>query len=249
MKKAIFSAILLSCLYTNASALEVSVADFKNGEPIPAIHAYCINKDGEKHAPGENISPSISWTKGPEGTKAYAIVVVDRDVPKKFDNANKEGKTIGITEPRQNFYHWMLLNIPADVTEIPEGKGKDKNVGLQLVSDYLKFSGEKPSYLSKMKYTGYDGMCPPWNDERIHNYHFKVLALSNFYQPQENDSGDKISRALTKLTLAEGEVVGTYTLNDNLKTKAEATAEEPKKEEKTEEKPKADDSKDKSKKD
>lgn len=216
MKKLILSAIFATTLASgaNATQLDVKVDGIDDGSPIPEKFAHCVAKGAE----GKNISPKITWSKGPDGTQSYAIIVVDRDVPVDFSNANKDGKTIDAEAPRQNFYHWMLINIPVNITSIAEDAGKSKAYGDQLVNDFLKSSGLPANGENTKKFTGYDGPCPPWNDERLHYYHYKVYALSQTFNAGEgvDYTGDQIIRTITPYILGEGEVVGSYTLNPKL---------------------------------
>src|SRR5688572_27917647 len=144
MKRFILT-ILLAATAINAEAaeLKVTVSDVEPSEAIPAKYASCIPQGTDKAAEGENISPAISWEPGPEGTKSYAVIVVDRDALLKTDDRNKEGKKIIEYAPRKNFYHWMLVNIPPNIYSIPEGAGRDKNYGDILVNDFMKLSGMK----------------------------------------------------------------------------------------------------------
>ena len=67
-------------------------------------------------------------------------------------------------------------------------------------------------------YYGYDGPCPPWNDERLHRYHFRVAALDIPSLGLEGrfDIGD-VRRAMEGHVLAEAEIIGTYSLNAALR--------------------------------
>ncbi len=160
-------------------------------------------------ANGGNISPGISWSGGPNGIKSYAIIVVDPDVPASFDLANKSDKIIPADYPRRDFYHWVLVDIPPGITSLPEGKNS---------------RGVAPQKAGKTEYGvdgqndypngGYDGPCPPWNDERIHHYHFTVYALDvTTLGLSGNFTGKQANEAMEKHILAKGEVVGTYTQN------------------------------------
>ena len=223
MKKAILATLFTAAFAANSQAaeLKVKINSFESGSPIPDKYAHCIAKGTDKSAEGENISPTISWDKAPEGAKSFALIVVDRDVPTNFDDANQEGKIIAESAPRQNFYHWILLNIPVNITSIPEGAGKDKAYGDQIVNDFFKFSGLKKTDQNMKKFLGYDGPCPPWNDERIHNYHFKVYALKEVFNLGDdyagNYAGDDIVHKIAPYIISEGEVIGTYTLNPTLR--------------------------------
>ena len=145
------------------------------------------------------------------------MIIVDRDVPASFDLANQSGKTIPNDFPRQDFYHWALVDIPPSVTQIAEGQDSQKVVsggkpvgrtdyGANGANDYGKFM--------KGIHGGYDGPCPPWNDERLHHYHVIVYALDvPSLELPENFTGVQAEQALALHILAQGEVVGTYTDN------------------------------------
>lgn len=201
--------------FAETESLTVTLDGIANGAPLPQKFAYCLpDEKGQSSMTGKNISPAISWSKGPEGTKSYAVIMVDPDVPAVFDDAGKEGKTLPADMPRQNFYHWTVVGIPADVNSIAEGKGKDASVGTLGVSDYPKFMGKEDT----QPYMGYDGACPPWNDERVHHYHFQVFALDT-EKPEglkETFTGAQAEAAIVPHVLAKGEVVATYTLNAKL---------------------------------
>ncbi len=201
--------------------LAVIVDGIENGQPIPAKFAYCAPDAKEHTKPGGNINPAISWKGAPKTTKSFAIIVVDRDVPTNFDNAGKEGVTIQADMPRQDFYHWVLVDIPATVTRIAEGqdsKGITENgkpigkiaYGVSGQNDYAKFY--------RGTYGGYDGPCPPWNDELLHRYHFIVYALdvATLGFPAAPNGVQAIA-AMQGHILAQGEVMGTYTQNPKVK--------------------------------
>ena len=98
---------------------------------------------------GEDISPALEWSNVPEGAKSFALIVDDPDAP---DPAN----------PRMTWVHWVLYNIPAAVSSLPENvKVVDLPEGtLQGLNDWKK--------------TGYGGPCPPMGK---HRYFHKLYAL------------------------------------------------------------------------
>jgi Raf kinase inhibitor-like YbhB/YbcL family protein len=153
--------------------------------------------------------------------------MVDPDVPAgdALDKFNKEGQTIDEGDERQNFYHWVLVDIPAGTTSLAKGadstevtmKGKPLGPtenGVRGVNDYSIFmSGDMAG-----QYGGYDGPCPPWNDARMHHYTFKVFALD---VPTLGLSGaftgPETEAAMKGHVLAQGEAAGLYTLNPELR--------------------------------
>ena len=172
-----------------------------NGKPIAEKYAFCAPDGKGKTKDATNISPDLSWAGAPAGTKSFAILVVDPDVPAKFDDANKDGKTIAADFPRQDFYHWVLTDIPATTTSLAEGK--DTGLGVAGTNDFASFM--------KDEFTSYDGPCPPWNDARVHNYHFTVYALDvEKLGVKPGATGKEAKAAIDKHTLAKGEITGTF---------------------------------------
>jgi Raf kinase inhibitor-like YbhB/YbcL family protein len=194
-----------------AATLDVKIQGIEQDKPIPTKYAYCMPDGKGKTKDGGNISPAISWSGAPEGTKSYAIIVVDPDVPAKFDTANKDGEVITENFPRQNFYHWVLVDIPVRVQGLLAGK--DSNG----VTPGGKLTGQLDYGLSGINgygFGGYDGPCPPWNDQRLHHYKFTVYALdvASLKLP-DPVRGILAEKAMEGHVLAKGEVVGTYTNN------------------------------------
>ena len=188
-------------------------------------YAFCINAAKGHVKEGNDKSIGLNWSKI-DGAKSYAIIAVDPDVPTKFDDAGKEGKTISAKLPRRNFYHWVLFDIPSTKTMIPaladsqaivkHGKSQiETPYGVRGVNDYAPYFANNPE--RKGIYAGYDGPCPPWNDELIHNYHFEVFALNVESLGLSGEvNGEKAVAEIAKHIIAQGEVIGKYTLNPNL---------------------------------
>lgn len=207
----------------SAKSLKVTVDSVKSGGMIPAKYAFC-QPDGKGHAgPASNISPPISWSKGPRGTKSYAVILHDTDSPKTDrDKMNKDGMTVPSTAQRQTFYHWILVDIPADVRSLKEGADSTGRVihgkttppavgkhGLNMFT--MAFAANDAL---KGKYFGYDGPCPPWNDENVHHYHFMVYALSvkSLSLPADFD-GPAAMDAMKGKILAEGKLDAIFVTN------------------------------------
>lgn len=207
-----------------AGSLKVSVDSFKNGQMIPNKYVFCAPAAQGHTTGGGNISPRISWSKGPAGTKSYAIILYDTDSPAaEREKMNKEGETLTSAVPRKDFFHWVLVDIPPNVTSLPEGAESKARVvhgkppipvkfGRRGLNDYTKATAANAAMAGK--YFGYDGPCPPWNDENIHHYHFTVYALSvpTLDLGKEFD-GPAAMAAMKGKVLAQGGVLGLYTQN------------------------------------
>ena len=209
------------------ATLDVTLPGLTAQAPIPAQYAFCVEDGKGKGTFGKNESPQIKWEGAPEGTQSYAVLTHDPDVPSKGDNVNKDGKSVSKDLPRVDFYHWVLVDIPATTNELAlgaEGKGvkaggktpgKSEH-GVRGLNNYTDWfaSHEK----MKGKYGGYDGPCPPWNDEIVHHYHFTVYALD---VPSLNLKGDfkgpDALKAMEGHILAKGSFIGTYKLNTKVK--------------------------------
>jgi phosphatidylethanolamine-binding protein (PEBP) family uncharacterized protein len=142
---------LLAAAPAFARTLKVSVDSFRNGGMMDNKFAFCVPSAQGHTAGGSNLSPSISWSKGPHGTKSYAIILYDTDSPaEQREKMNKEGMTLTEDVPRRNFYHWVLVDIPASVTSLKEGADSNARVvhgkpatpaaagGMRGLNDYTK---------------------------------------------------------------------------------------------------------------
>ncbi len=123
-------------------AMELASPDVKNGATISDEQVF--DSFGCK---GGNLSPALSWSKGPEGTLSYALTCYDPDAP-----------------TGSGWWHWVVFDIPADVTSLPKGFKADDATIPGLIQSRTDFG--KP---------GYGGPCPP--PGKPHHYIFKVYAL------------------------------------------------------------------------
>jgi Raf kinase inhibitor-like YbhB/YbcL family protein len=202
-------------------ALNVESDSINHGERVPDQHAFGVpDGSGKAAAEGGNRSPHLRWSGHPEGTQSFAVIVYDPDVPADFTDANEEGKTIPEDAPRQDFTHWLLVDIPADVTELPEGAGSEGIVdGGKPVGETEHGVTGANSYGGAMGGTwgAYDGPWPPFNDERLHHYHFQVYALD---VPSLGLDGeftlDDVRAAIDGHDLDQGELVAEYTLHPDM---------------------------------
>jgi Raf kinase inhibitor-like YbhB/YbcL family protein len=208
----------------SAATLNVHVDSIKDGGMLSNKYAFCAPAAQGHTTGGPNINPSISWSKGPKGTKSFAIITYDTDSPaEQREKMNKEGETLTSAVPRKNFYHWILVDIPVNTAAIKEGADSNARVvhgkpatpsaaGVKGLNDYTKATAANDAM--KGQYYGYDGPCPPWNDENLHHYHFTVYALSvpSLNLPKDFD-GAAAQEAMKGKILAQGEVLGIFTQN------------------------------------
>ncbi len=196
---------------------------FKDGEAIPARYAFGKPHPDTHVQLSDNMNPHLAWTEVPEGTRSFAVVCHDVDVPTKPDDVNKEGVTVPADLPRADFYHWVLVDLPADRNSVSEGefstevtvKGKGGPEGpggtRQGLNNYTQwFEGDADM---GGDYYGYDGPGPPWNDERVHHYHFTVYALDLERTPVEGAfTGPDVLKAVERHVLGQASMVGTYAI-------------------------------------
>ena len=118
----------------------------RDGEVLPAAQM-----SGMFGVPGgADISPQLSWSGAPEGTQSYAVTVYDPDAP-----------------TQSGFWHWAVANIPADVTDLPEGAGDDTGKELPAGAFQLRNDGGQARFI---------GAAPPAG-HGAHRYFITVHAL------------------------------------------------------------------------
>ncbi len=197
-------------------------------QPIDPEYAFCTASGDDRHtANGGNRSPHLAWSIAPEGTRSFAIVMRDPDVPADGSDAGQEGKVISADAERTDFYHWLAVDLPATTTEVAEGAASDgvtqggkepgrSGLGIEGINDFTDFLKGSPR---EGTYGGYDGPCPPWNDERLHHYHVTVYALDTESLGLSADGdfrGADVVDALEGHVLDQAEIVGTYTTNPDV---------------------------------
>lgn len=148
--------------------IEVTSPAFGEGESMPATYT----------ADGEDISPPLEWTGVPEGAKSIALINDDPDAP------------VG------TWVHWVLYNIPPDVTSLEENMPPDEtlaNGARQGTTDFGRI--------------GYGGPAPP---SGTHRYFFKVYALDTMLDLPTGATKRQVGDAMQGHVLAEGQLMGKY---------------------------------------
>lgn len=209
------------------SPLQVTVEGMRAGQPIAPKYALCTpTHDGKSSKVSAPLRPTIRWSGAPKGNDSFAVFVMDPDVPADFTDAGKEGKILKADSKRQNFFHYGVVGISAKATQLAGSSANEAPAdGTPLLNDLGANHYVDPQ-------SAYGGPCPPWNDARLHHYHFIVLALDK-EAPAIADarmragapaSADPMTAKNTfdrliasPHVLARGEVIGTYTLNPTMR--------------------------------
>ena len=208
--------------------MKISSKSFAGGARIPAEFAFCA-PDPKTHATlSKNRNPELSWSDLPAGTKSLALICHDPDVPSKPDDVNQEGRTISAKLPRVDFYHWVLVDLDPKSGGIKAGefsdgvtaRGKGGPGGprgtRQGINDYTGwFASDKDM---SGDYFGYDGPCPPWNDEIPHHYVFTLYALDVAKCGVSGTfRGPDVLAAIKGHVLGQAALTGVYSLNPSVK--------------------------------
>ena len=146
----------------------VNSSAFKNGEAIPEKYA----------ADGMNISPPLKWSKGPSGLKQWVLIVQDADAKV------KEGYPAT---------HWAVFQIPANVTELPEGASKT-----------IKYPQGK-NYEGGVGYAG-----PNPSGDKPHRYYFQLFALDTEQDIPNGATRAEVIQNFKGHVLSKGYLIGTY---------------------------------------
>jgi Raf kinase inhibitor-like YbhB/YbcL family protein len=129
---------------------------------------------------GQDISPPLQWSGAPNQTQSFALMMEDPDAPS------------------GTFDHWVLFNIPAATTKLPEA----------MPSSAVLTNGAKQG-INGFGRLGYGGPCPPQGDDS-HRYFFRLYALDVVISALEGTSKNEVKRAMEGHVLAEAALIGTY---------------------------------------
>jgi Raf kinase inhibitor-like YbhB/YbcL family protein len=203
-----------------------------NLEPMqPIAEEFAFGKPGPNGEPvafAPNRNPHLAWSDIPQWTRSFVLACIDTDVPTRGDDVNKEGRHVPASLPRTEFVHWIMIDIPLECRELGAGSCADGVVARgerdpfgppgakQGINDFTGwFAGDAAM---AGDYYGYDGPCPPWNDDLLHHYHFHVYALDvETLGVSGRFTLADVRAAMAGHVLAEAELTGTYTLNAALR--------------------------------
>lgn len=145
---------------------------FETGGPIPA--RYTCDSD--------DVSPPLSWSGAPDGTRSFAMIVDDPDAP--------DPKA-----PKMVYVHWVIVDIPPTTTSLAE-RTTSKNLP----------AGAREGR-NDWKNIGYGGPCPPIGR---HRYFFKLYALDETLPDLKEPTKPELESAMKGHILAQTELMGTY---------------------------------------
>ena len=151
-------------------AFILTSAAFKDGATIP----------GKYTCDGVDVSPPLAWSGAPAGTRSFALVADDPDAP---------GGT---------WVHWVLYNLPADVSELPENIAKVESLDL----------GGARQGRNDFRRPGYGGPCPPPGP--AHRYFFKLYALDTRLQLKAGAQKKDVEAVMEGHVLGTAQLMGTY---------------------------------------
>lgn len=208
---------------------------FTEGGPIPPQCAFAVIDPDSHIRLSDNRSPHLAWDDVPAGAKSLVLICHDPDVPSIGDDVNQEGRTVPASLPRVDFFHWSLVDIPVCLKSLSEGMFSDmvtphgkpgplvpftikngtEHQLRQGINDYTGWFAGDPAMAGE--YYGYDGPCPPWNDERVHTYVFTLYALDIPRLPLVGRfSGAELRLAIHGHILDEARTFGVYSLNPDI---------------------------------
>lgn len=154
-----------------AQSFTLTSSAYKNQTPM----------DARFTCEGRGVSPPLSWSGTPAGTKSFALIVDDPDAP---DPA----------APERTFVHWVVYDIPPDVTALAEGASQNLPGGARAGSnDFGKAT--------------YGGPCPPIGR---HRYFHKLYALDVVLPDLHNPSKAQLLNAMRGHVVGETQLIGTY---------------------------------------
>lgn len=131
---------------------------------------------------GRNVSPPLAWQGLPAGTESLVLIVDDSDAPDP-------------QHPKMTWVHWVLYNLPATSTGLPEAVGSQS-----LPAGTLEGRNDA-------KRSGYTGPCPPIGR---HRYFFKLYALNAKLPNLGLASKADLEKAMEGKILAAAELIGLF---------------------------------------
>lgn len=207
--------------------MQLTSKSFADNSQLPERNAFCKADKSNHVALAGNANPHLAWSEAPAGTQSFVVICHDPDVPSKPDDVNQQDREVPADLPRVEFFHWVLIDLPASTQEIAEGaysdgitpRGKAGPLALdgtrQGINDFTSWFAS--DHDMNGDYFGYDGACPPWNDAIVHHYIFTVYALDIAELPFEGRfTGQDVMKAMQGHILDQASITALYSLNPRL---------------------------------
>lgn len=179
LQKTLFAALMLAGAITTAASAQdfrLSSTSISEGAQLARSHVFA-----GFGCEGGNLSPQLSWSGAPEGTRSFAITAYDPDAP-----------------TGSGWWHWNAVNIPASVTSVElgaSGKGAMPAGTVEITNDYGT--------------AGFGGACPP--PGRAHRYIFTIHALSTErLELPENPSNALVGFMIGANTIQSARITAVY---------------------------------------
>jgi hypothetical protein len=158
-----------------SSSFQLKSRVFEDQASIPSLYT----------CEGLDYSPELSWSGAPRNTKSLALVCLDPDAPNK------------------HFVHWLVYNIPANATNIPEGIRSEP----QLADGSLQGTND-------FRNMGYNGPCPP--PGQTHSYVFTLYALDIKPDLKPGMEHEALQEVIKDHILASAELIGYFQAQSRL---------------------------------
>lgn len=147
--------------------MELTCSAFSDSTKIPTRYS----------CQGENINPPLTWTDIPTDTKSFVLIMDDPDVPRNL-------------RPDGLFVHWLIWNIPPNITQIAEHSEPAGVPGLNTAGQF-----------------GYRGPCPPHGS---HRYYFRLYALDIELTIPSTAIKGEVLQAMQGHILDQAQLMGRY---------------------------------------
>jgi Raf kinase inhibitor-like YbhB/YbcL family protein len=162
--------------------MQLSSTSFNDGDYLALEHV--LSADYGFGCSGGNKSPQLAWSDVPAGTRSFAVTAFDPDAP-----------------TGSGFWHWVVVNIPSGVSELPFDAGNPNSGKLPAGALQVRTDFGAP---------GYGGPCPPQGDHP-HRYLFTVYAVGVDQLPVTADtSAAVVGFNLHFNTLAQASLMGLF---------------------------------------
>jgi Raf kinase inhibitor-like YbhB/YbcL family protein len=151
-------------------ALSLTSPAFQDGGTVPVKYT----------CDGADVSPPLEWSGAPAGTQMFALIADDPDAP------------------AGTWVHWVLYNLPATTSQLPENVAKVESLDL----------GGARQGRNDFRHPGYGGPCPPPGS--AHRYFFRLYALEAPLQLKSGVQKKDVEAAMQGHILGSAQLMGTY---------------------------------------